>query len=90
MGRERKEVIICPTASRSREVPCAANRGQCRLKVSAGAGPRDTLGPRGYGPWAWPEPFHAQAFRRPQQVGALLWELPVPPHTELTAPGALA
>ena len=36
------------------------------------------------------EPFHAQAFRRPQQVRALLRELPVAPRTELTAPGAPA
>ncbi|XP_072633795.1 uncharacterized protein [Canis lupus baileyi] len=36
VGREREEGVVCPTASRSREVPCAANRGQRRLK-GAGA-----------------------------------------------------
>ena len=36
------------------------------------------------------EPFHAQAFRSPQQVRAILWELPVAPRTEVTAPGTPA
>eukprot|EP00071_Canis_lupus_P038784 XP_022272341.1 ral guanine nucleotide dissociation stimulator-like [Canis lupus familiaris] len=33
MGREREEGVVCPTASRSREVPCAANRGQRGLRT---------------------------------------------------------
>ncbi|CAK7295877.1 Ral guanine nucleotide dissociation stimulator [Vulpes lagopus] len=36
MGRELEEGVVCPTASRSREVPCAANRGKRELK-GAGA-----------------------------------------------------
>ncbi|CAK7295414.1 Ral guanine nucleotide dissociation stimulator [Vulpes lagopus] len=32
MGREREEGVVCPTASRSREVPCTTNRSQRRLK----------------------------------------------------------
>ncbi|CAK7296043.1 Ral guanine nucleotide dissociation stimulator [Vulpes lagopus] len=41
MGRELEEGVVCPTASRSREVPCAANRGKRGLKgarASAGKG----------------------------------------------------
>ncbi|KAM8933259.1 ral guanine nucleotide dissociation stimulator-like [Lycaon pictus] len=36
VGREREEGVVCPTASRSREVPCAANGGQSGLR-GAGA-----------------------------------------------------
>ena len=67
MGRELEEGIFCPTASKSREVPCAANRGKRGLKVSAWAGPANTRGPDGAGrtpgprsqpatPWA---PLHS-------------------------------
>ncbi|CAK7295991.1 Ral guanine nucleotide dissociation stimulator [Vulpes lagopus] len=41
MGHEWEEGVVCPTASKSREVPCAANRGQRGLKgagASAGKG----------------------------------------------------
>ncbi|KAM8932820.1 uncharacterized protein AAEQ78_019365 [Lycaon pictus] len=43
VGREREEGVVCPTASRSREVPCAANGGQRGLRgagASAGQGHR--------------------------------------------------
>ncbi|XP_072631983.1 uncharacterized protein [Canis lupus baileyi] len=36
VGCEQDEGVVCPTASRSREVPCAATRGQCGLR-GAGA-----------------------------------------------------
>ncbi|CAD7679786.1 unnamed protein product [Nyctereutes procyonoides] len=41
VGCQWEEGVVCPTASRSREVPCAANRGQQGLKgagASAGKG----------------------------------------------------
>ncbi|CAK7294752.1 Ral guanine nucleotide dissociation stimulator [Vulpes lagopus] len=41
MGHAWEEGVVCPTASKSREVPCAANRGQRGLKgagASAGKG----------------------------------------------------
>ncbi|XP_038444940.1 ral guanine nucleotide dissociation stimulator-like [Canis lupus familiaris] len=37
VGREREEGVVCPTASRSREVPCAANRGQRGLRGAGAA-----------------------------------------------------
>eukprot|EP00071_Canis_lupus_P038663 XP_022272220.1 ral guanine nucleotide dissociation stimulator-like [Canis lupus familiaris] len=37
VGREREEGVVCPTASRSREVPCAANGGQRGLRGAGAA-----------------------------------------------------
>ncbi|XP_038445633.1 ral guanine nucleotide dissociation stimulator-like [Canis lupus familiaris] len=37
VGREREEGVVCPTASRSREVPCSANRGQRGLRGAGAA-----------------------------------------------------
>ncbi|XP_072631981.1 ral guanine nucleotide dissociation stimulator-like [Canis lupus baileyi] len=37
VGREREEGVVCPTASRSREVPCAATRGQRGLRGAGAA-----------------------------------------------------
>ena len=38
MGQEGEEEVVCPTALGNWELPCTANRGQCGLQVSAGAG----------------------------------------------------
>ncbi|CAD7670541.1 unnamed protein product [Nyctereutes procyonoides] len=47
VGCQWEEGVVCPTASRGREVPCAANRGQRRLKAACPLCP--TSGCRGLG-----------------------------------------
>ncbi|CAD7680354.1 unnamed protein product [Nyctereutes procyonoides] len=46
MGQEWEEEILCSTSLRNGKVPCIANRGQCGLKVSAGAGDTPHAGPQ--------------------------------------------